>query len=89
MRKKSIDNFIIPDTCKTGDRSMDVERLQKCLDHILKFKGKKKLESIEPAYYGIETAQAVYAFQELQQIPANGIFNHLTRTKLREVIECK
>lgn len=89
MRKKSVDNFIIPDVCKPCDRSMDVERLQQCLDYILKFKGKKKLESIEPAYYGTETAEAVYAFQALHEIPATGIFNHLTRTKLREVIECK
>ena len=89
MRKKSIDNYIIPDICKPGDRSMDVERLQNCLDYVLKFKGKKKLQSIEPAYYGIDTSQAVYAFQKLQEIPANGIFNHLTRTKLREAIECR
>ena len=89
MRKKSIDNFIIPDVCMPNDRSMDVERLQKCLDHIFKLKGKKKLESIEPAYYGFQTKFYVKKFQFDQMIRADGVFDHLTRTKLREVIECK
>lgn len=89
MRKKSIDNFIIPDVCAYGERSMDVERLQKCLDHIFKLKGKKKLESIEPAYYGFNTRFYVKKFQFDQMIASDGEFNSLTRTKLREVIECR
>lgn len=89
MRKKSIDNFIIPDTCKPGDRSMDVERLQKCLDHIFNLKGKKKLESIEPAYFGTATRFYIKKFQYNNGISETEALDHLTRTLLREVIECR
>ena len=68
---------------------MDVERLQQCLDHIFKLKGKKKIESTEPAFYGCLTAYYVCIFQQKCNIAENGTFNNITRTKLREVIECR
>ena len=90
MRKKSLDNFIIPDALlKPGDRGMQVERLQICLDYILKYKGKKKLSSIEPAYFGSETRLALREFRIIVNIGGFGDYDALARQKLREAIECR
>ena len=71
-----------------GDRSMQVLYLQECLDHVLKRKGKKKLESIEPNYYGHETSEAVAAFQLSQKdIRISGTYDKVTRARLREAIK--
>ena len=74
-----------------GDSGLDVIRLQECLDNILKLKGKKKLQSIEPNHFGLATEAAVKAFQ-IQQftIRTSGIYDKMTRAKLREAIgQCR
>lgn len=88
MRKKTKENLYIPDApLNLKDRGMQTERLQMCLDNILKYKGKNKLMSLEPAYFGSNTAEALKVFQDMQGIRATGNYDALTRQKLREVIE--
>lgn len=79
--------LVLPDyPIYKGDRGLSVSRLQACFDVIYKFKGKKKLESIEPAYCGDITLNVLKDFQESQEIRISGVYDRLTRQKLREVI---
>ena len=88
MRKKAKDNFNIPDApLNLSERGMQTERLQLCLDHILKYKGKNKLSCLEPAYFGPATFEAVKIFQEKAGIKISGNYDATTRQKLREAID--
>lgn len=79
--------LVLPDyPIRKGDRGLNVARLQACLDTIYKRKGKKKLESIEPSYMGLDTMELLYHFQTDKEIRATGEYDRLTRQKLREVI---
>lgn len=81
-------DLVLPDyPIKHGDRGLNVARLQLCLDTIYKRKGKKKLESLEPSLMGYETVQLLYHFQADNGIRATGVYDRLTRQKLREVIQ--
>lgn len=81
--------LILPDApLIVGARGMHVDRLQVCLDTILKYRGKKKLQSMEPSYYGPATMEAVNRFQREQNIK-EGFYDKTTRQRLREVIQCR
>lgn len=87
MRKSDL---ILPDyPIKAGDRSLQVARLQACLDAIYKFKGKNKLESSEPSYMGDNTIRALKSFQASQEMHITGVYDRLTRQKLRELLQCR
>lgn len=81
--------LVLPDApLILGSRGMAVDRLQVCLDTILKYKGKKKLQSMEPHYYGQATLEAVNRFQREHDIK-EGFYDKTTRQRLREVIQCR
>ena len=82
--------LVLPDApLILGSRGMAVDRLQVCLDTILKYKGKKKLQSIEPHYYGMATLEAVNKFQAQEGLKQS-FYDKTTRQRLREVIlQCK
>ena len=64
-----------------GDRGMQVDNLQNILKYILKYK-----KDPEPSYFGIFTEDKIKAIQERLGIKITGIYDHMTRTKLREVL---
>ena len=83
-------DLILPDyPLKEGDRGLHVARLQACFDTIYKLKGKKKLESIEPSYFGRITSEYVLVFQENEGIKRTAVYDRQTRQKLREVLQCR
>lgn len=85
--KKKIE-LVLPDyPINKGDRGLNVSRLQACFDAIYKLKGKKKLESIEPAYCGADTYMYLLQFQEENNCRCKGYYDRLTRQKLREVLD--
>lgn len=85
MRKSDL---VLPDyPINKGDRGLNVARLQACFDYIYKHKGNKKLQSLEPSYMGSYTYIDLLAFQEENKIRKTGIYDKLTRQKLREVIQ--
>lgn len=87
MRKSDL---ILPNaTLMPKDMGLGVSRLHACMDYIYKLKGKNKLESIEPGYYGINTLITIKRFQEDNNIHITGIYDKLTRQKLREVLSCR
>ena len=69
---------------KPGDKGMQVDNLQKALDHILKYKVKERLQTTEPGWYGVRTSTAVWRFRENSGIGSDFDFDKLTREKLRE-----
>lgn len=80
----------IPDApLKKGDRGMHVDRLQYALDTILKYRGKNKTSAIEPAYFGDTTMHRLASFQAAQGIKITGVYDSLTRQKLREASQCR
>lgn len=83
--KKS--DLILPDyPVQRGDRGLNVSRLQACLDVLYKHKGKKKLESVEPAYCGAYTHMDLLTFQQEYCDKTTGVYDRHTRQKLREVL---
>lgn len=90
MRKKIV-NLILPDApLSQGDKGMDVERLQLCLDHYFKLKGKKKITANEPARFGEMTWNYLMRFQaeNIEGIPFRiGQLDAVTRQRLREVLQ--
>lgn len=85
--KKKIE-LVLPDyPINKGDRGLNVSRLQACFDAIYKLKGKKKLESIEPAYCGMDTYSYLLMFQTEHECRNKGTYDRLTRQKLREVLD--
>lgn len=84
MRKSDL---ILPDApLSKGDKGMHVDRLHHCIDNILKYKGKNKTSSLEPSYYGDITRDRILSFQAAQGIRTTGIYDKLTRQKLREAL---
>lgn len=79
--------YYIPDApLMKGCRGMHVDRLQYALDGVFKYRGKNKISKIEPSYYGDETVSNIKTFQAAQGIKITGIYDHMTRQKLREVL---
>ena len=70
-----------------GDKGMQVDRLQWCLDHALGLTKRKRTAYKEAGRYGRWTETNVAFFQTQQGIKCSGVFDHWTRAKLREVLE--
>lgn len=85
--KRKQQELILPNyPIRQGDRGLDVARLQAILDVIYKRKGKKKLQSLEPSYFGYETRDLILHFQAEHDIKLTGVYDHLTRQKIRETL---
>ena len=72
----------LPDApLKRNDRGMGVDNLQTILKYILKYK-----KEPDKAYFGTFTEEKVKALQEKLGVRITGIYDDMTRTKLREVL---
>lgn len=70
-----------------GDKGMQVDRLQWCLDHALKLTKRKRTAYKEAGRYDHYTETRVAEFQTKQGIKCSGVFDHWTRARLREALE--
>ena len=70
-----------------GDKGMQVDRLQWCLDHALKLTKRKRTAYKESGRYEHYTEARVAEFQTKQGIKCSGVFDHWTRARLREALE--
>lgn len=87
-KKELIQTFIIPKApLKPGTYGYDIYKMQYCLDHILKYRGKHSLHQAEPAHYGPKTVKAVRDFQAQYGLFINGVYTPLTRLRIKEVLK--
>lgn len=87
VKKELTTELMIPAaTIRPGVFGYDVYQLQCCLDHILKYRGKKCLHTQEPAHYGPNTMKAVRDFQAKYGLFINGIYSPCTRLRIKEVL---
>ena len=70
-----------------GDKGMQVDRLQWCLDHALMLTKRKRTAYKESGHYEHYTEARVAEFQTKQGIKCSGVFDHWTRARLREALE--
>lgn len=70
-----------------GEKGMQVDRLQWCLDHALKLTKRKRTAYKEASRYGEYTQAMVAHFQTKYDIKCSGVFDNWTRAKLKEVLD--
>lgn len=70
-----------------GDKGMQVDDLQWCLDHALNLTKRKRTAYKEPSRFGLYTQAQLAHFQTIHGIKVSGYYDNWTKAKLKEVLD--